>query len=213
MAKKAVVYCDRNQCTGCRLCEMACSGVKEGVFDVRAARIHVLEFDGGDSKSYACVLCEGDPACVLSCPRHALSRGEASMTIRVNQDRCDLCGRCLEACPYGAISVGLGEDRLVVCDLCNDAESPLCVSFCPSGALRFGPLAPIHKRIATRQINISLGCNNCGECVPTCSSQILQVQDGWLIPVDPSKCQVCEHCATNCPLQAIKINRRSKIPF
>jgi Fe-S-cluster-containing hydrogenase component 2 len=192
---------------------MVCSGVKEGAFDSQAARIHVLECGDGYSKAYACVLCDGDPACVLSCPRHALSRDPEKMTIRVNQDACDLCGRCLEACPYGAVSLGPGETRVVVCDLCEGLETPQCVAFCPSGALRFGSLIPIPKRVASRQINISLGCNNCGACVPTCSSQILQIRDGWLVPADPSKCQVCEHCATNCPLQAIKINRRSKVLF
>ena len=213
MAKKSIVFCDRSRCTGCRTCEMVCSGSKEGVFDPRGARIHVLQLDGGESKSYACVLCEGDPACILSCPRHALSRDPQTMVIRVNQDQCDVCGRCIEACPYGAITPGLDEKRIVVCDLCEGQDPPRCVSFCPSGALSFASLIPIPKRVAKRQINISLGCNNCGTCVPTCSSQILKVEDGWLIPADPSKCQVCEHCATNCPLQAIKINRRSKILF
>ena len=38
-------------------------------------------------------------------------------------------------------------------------------------------------------------------------------QETWLAPEDPTRCQVCEHCATNCPIKAIKINRRSKIVF
>ena len=215
MVRKKILISDRNRCIGCRICEMVCSGTKEGVFDPRVSRIHVLEADAGNSKAYICVQCEGDPACLLSCPRHALTRDPETMAIKVNQDKCDACGRCLEACPYGAISMVMvmDEDRVVICDLCPDWEEPRCVTFCPSGALSYSSIIPISKKVAKKQINISLSCNNCGVCVPTCSSQILKVKDGWLAPEDPSRCQTCEHCATNCPLQAIKINRRSKILF
>jgi carbon-monoxide dehydrogenase iron sulfur subunit len=211
--RKKIIISDRNRCTGCRICEIVCSGTKEGIFDPRASRIHVLKTDGGRSKSYTCVQCEGDPACLLSCPRHALTKDPETMAIKVDQDKCDACGKCLEACPYGAISMLMDEDRVVVCDLCPDWDEPPCVTFCPSGALSYSSITPIPKKVAKKQINISLSCNNCGACVLTCSSQILKVKDGWLAPEDPSKCQTCEHCATNCPIQAIKINRRSKILF
>lgn len=213
MARKKVITSDRNRCVGCGICEMVCSGTKEGVFDRRLSRIRVMEAGLGRSKSYSCVLCEGDPECILSCPRHALTRDPETMVIKVDGDKCDTCGRCLEACEYGAISMVMDEDRVVICDLCQDFEEPRCVTFCPAGALTYSSINPIPKKVAKKQINISLGCNNCGLCVPTCSSQILKVEDGWLAPTDPSRCQVCEHCATNCPFQAIKINRRSKIPF
>lgn len=213
MIKKKVITCDRNRCTGCHFCEMVCSGTKEGLFDPRVSRIRVLETDDGKSKSFTCVLCEGDPACILSCPRQALTRDSETMAIVVQDDKCDACGKCLEACCYGAFSMGLEGDKVLVCDLCHDREEPPCVRFCPSGALSLSSIMPIPKKVAKNQINISLGCNNCGECVPTCSSEILKIKDGWLVPTDPSRCQVCEHCATNCPIRAIKINRRSKIPF
>lgn len=213
MIKKKIITCDRNRCTGCHFCEMVCSGTKEGLFDPRMSRIRVLETDDGKSKSFTCVLCEGDPACILSCPRQALTRDPETMAIVVQNDKCDACGKCLEACGYGAFSMGSGGDKVLVCDLCHDREEPPCVRFCPSGALSLSSIMPIPKKVAKNQINISMGCNNCGECVPTCSSEILKIKDGWLVPTDPSRCQVCEHCATNCPIRAIKINRRSKIPF
>lgn len=213
MARKKVITCDRNRCVGCHICEMVCSGTKEGIFDPRVSRIRVQETDGGKSKSFTCVLCEGDPNCILSCPRQALTRDPETMTIVIHDDKCDACGRCLEACQYGAFSMGLQEEKVHVCDLCPEWEEPRCVTFCPSGALSFSSIMPIPKKLAKNQINISLGCNNCGDCVPTCSSQILKIQNGWLTPIDPTRCQVCEHCATNCPIRAIKINRRSKTPF
>ena len=213
MARKKVITCDRNRCTGCHTCEMVCSGTKEGVFDPRVSRIRVLETDTGKSKSFTCVLCEGDPACILSCPHQALTRDPKTMAIKVDDDKCDACGKCLDACNYGAFSMVLEGDKVVVCDLCPEWEEPRCVTFCPSGALSYSSINPIPKKVAKKQINISLSCNNCGDCVSACSSLILQVIDGWLIPTEPVKCQVCEHCATNCPIGAIRINRRSKILF
>ncbi|MCF8024499.1 MAG: 4Fe-4S binding protein [Desulfobacteraceae bacterium] len=213
MYEKQMLICDRNICTGCRLCEMACSAVKVHVFDPRFSRIRVQESPEGVCKAYTCVSCEGDPACVQSCPRHALTRDPETLTIRVDAEKCDLCGRCIVACPYGVIVLHPETSSVAVCDFCADQEEPVCVRFCPTGALSFSQVLPIHRKKAKRQINISLGCNNCGQCVPTCSSEILQVINGWLRPTDPSKCQVCEHCATNCPIGAIRINRRSKILF
>ena len=213
MPKKKALISDRNRCIGCRICEMVCSATKEGVFDPRVSRIRVIDVDGKSSKSYACVNCEGDPACVRACPSKALMKDPENNVIQIMQDKCDACGRCIEACPYGAIAMVMDEKKVIVCDLCPDWEEPRCVTFCPTGSLSYGNITPIPKKIAKKQINISLGCNNCGDCVSTCSSEILKVQEGWLAPTDPSKCQVCEHCATNCPIQAIKINRRSKILF
>jgi carbon-monoxide dehydrogenase iron sulfur subunit len=214
VSQKLMLQCDRSLCTGCHICEMVCSAVKEGVFDPRVSRIRVQDTaDGGMAKSYTCVNCEGDPPCILACPRRGLSRDPETKAIRIPKEECNQCGRCVEACPYGAIVLVSGDKPPVVCDLCPDLDEPPCVTFCPTGALKYGNVLPIPRTMAKRQINISLGCNNCGHCVSTCSSQILQVVDGWLIPTEPSKCQVCEHCATNCPIGAIRINRRSKILF
>jgi carbon-monoxide dehydrogenase iron sulfur subunit len=213
MPEKKMLICDRNLCTDCCLCEMACSAAKAGVFDPRFSRIRVFENQDGLTKAYTCVNCEGDPACVLACPRHGLTRDPETLAIRINKEECNQCGRCVEACPYGAIILVSDTEPVAVCDLCPDRDEPVCVAFCPTGALSYGNILPIPRKIAKRQINISLGCNNCGTCVSTCSSEILKVIDGWLRPTDPSKCQVCEHCATNCPIGAIRINRRSKILF
>jgi len=213
MPQKKMLQCDRNLCTDCRICEMVCSAVKAGVCDPRFSRIRVLEAEGGMAKAYSCVSCEGDPPCIMACPLHGLTRNSETKVIQVPEEDCDQCGRCVEACPYGAITLISEGEPAVVCDLCPDRDEPVCVTFCPTRALKYGNVLPIPRKIAKRQINISLGCNNCGKCVSTCSSQILQVIDGWLIPTEPTKCQVCEHCATNCPIGAIRINRRSKILF
>lgn len=51
--------------------------------------------------------------------------------IRIDYGRCDMCGRCMEACPFGAITQENG--RLVIgagCKVCK-----LCIKQCPRGAI------------------------------------------------------------------------------
>ena len=172
MLRKTILKCDRNLCTDCHICEMVCSAVKAGLFDPRISRIKVVETDTGMAKAFACVNCEEDPPCIKACPRHGLTRHPETQVIQVPHEVCDRCGRCVDACPYGAIVLVSEDEPAVVCDLCPERDEPACVTFCPTGALKYDNVLPIPRKIAKRQINISLGCNNCGKCVSSCSSQI-----------------------------------------
>jgi electron transfer flavoprotein alpha subunit len=52
-------------------------------------------------------------------------------TIFVNGSKCDLCGKCVEACPFNAISIaGNVVEISAACKLCG-----LCIKSCPQGAL------------------------------------------------------------------------------
>jgi hypothetical protein len=51
----------------------------------------------------------------------------------VEEEKCDCCGWCMEACPYGAITLNPEKETVMICDLC-DGE-PQCVEWCPEGAL------------------------------------------------------------------------------
>jgi Fe-S-cluster-containing dehydrogenase component len=58
-------------------------------------------------------------------------------------EKCDGCGKCMQACPYDAIY--FNED-LKVCQKCtgcahlldNGFELPRCVEACPTEAMQFG---------------------------------------------------------------------------
>jgi carbon-monoxide dehydrogenase iron sulfur subunit len=129
------VVCDPAKCLPCKICEVACSAVKDRSIDPLFSRIRVVNFEPVGSMAIACVLCEDAP-CVGSCPRDALRQDEKTGVIIVDEVRCNGCGWCFEACPFGAIALHPTKRKVTICDLC-DGE-PKCVEYCPFGALTFG---------------------------------------------------------------------------
>lgn len=147
---------ERMRCPrGCRRCEEACwkrfghsrlhlDGLIVGYVTLPSACRHCLY-----------------PECISACPVEALEWDEAGRLF-VNE-RCSGCGRCVPACPYGAIEMvqiapepagGLWERLLAgllgrpkkeeeegalraeKCDLCRDYPEPACLAACPTGALK-----------------------------------------------------------------------------
>ena len=53
----------------------------------------------------------------------------------VNEEMCNGCAWCVEACDYGSIQLHPDSRIAFVCDLC-DGE-PKCVEWCPEEALDF----------------------------------------------------------------------------
>ena len=129
------IICDPDKCVGCRICEYACSLTKTGAFDPSLSRIRVVRIEPVTMTAISCRLCEDAP-CVLACPRDALSRSEKDGTIIVDEDKCDGCGWCVEACDFGAVVLNPHTKNAEICNLCNDREGgPRCVEFCPKEAL------------------------------------------------------------------------------
>ncbi len=148
---------ERMRCPeGCRRCEEACQerftrsrlhldGVVLGYVTIPVACRHCLY-----------------PECVPACPAEALE-WDAAGRLFVNE-HCHGCGRCAQACPYGAIEMVqitpeperglfsrllarlLGQEagqvggepltRAEKCDLCRDYRTPACLQACPTGALK-----------------------------------------------------------------------------
>jgi Fe-S-cluster-containing hydrogenase component 2 len=130
---KRILFCDSEKCTGCQICELVCSAVKEDKINPILSRIHLTRFDPLIMSSIGCQFCD-NPPCVTSCPREALRATEEGR-IEINRDKCTLCGWCIQprSCPFGAITIR--ESAIAVCDLC-DGE-PKCVEYCPKDALLF----------------------------------------------------------------------------
>jgi len=133
--ERKFVSADPDKCVGCQVCEYMCSLTKEKAFNPLKSRIRVVRIHPLVNISITCRLCE-DPPCVAACPRDALTQSEENGTILVDEDKCNGCGWCIEACDYGAISLHPDKKVVFVCDLCKDKpDGPQCVKWCPEEAL------------------------------------------------------------------------------
>jgi Fe-S-cluster-containing dehydrogenase component len=122
-------------CSGCRACQVACVAWHEGRFGTAAARIQVTKIEAqGLDKPHVCRLCL-EPACVDACPSDALYRDATSGGVLVVTDECTGCASCIEACPYGAVSLHPETGQAQICDLCGG--DPACVKRCATGAIAY----------------------------------------------------------------------------
>lgn len=88
-------------CTGCKLCQLACSAVHEKVFNPEKARLKIIH-DYRDERIYIaskhCTFCK---KCEEVCPEKAISNNGRWMI--VDQEECTGCGDCIEICPKDVI--------------------------------------------------------------------------------------------------------------
>lgn len=134
MVERKFVIADPQKCNGCGVCELVCSGSKDKAFNRRMSRIKMVNIEPTVDMALACRLCEDAP-CVRSCARKALRQDEETGVILVDENKCNGCGWCIEACDFGAIALNPAEKVVEICDLCQDQEEPQCVKFCLKEAL------------------------------------------------------------------------------
>lgn len=72
---KKVIILDADACTGCRVCELACSMAKQGEYNPK--------------KSYISVI----------------SNNDFGVYLPVLKTGCDFCGKCIELCPEDALKI------------------------------------------------------------------------------------------------------------
>jgi Fe-S-cluster-containing hydrogenase component 2 len=128
-------------CTGCKLCEIACSQEKEGgVVWPAASRMKVYQYPPCVEFPVACYLCGPDAECIKGCGEVDALRWDAeTSTIRVDTEKClrttsDMgCIACANACPGDAVFFHPTSSEPLFCDLC-DGRLP-CVEVCPTRAI------------------------------------------------------------------------------
>lgn len=88
------------------------------------------------------------------------------VTLRLEQDTCIGCGRCLEVCPHGVFALAAGKVRIADCDACMECGA--CARNCPVGAL----FVKNGVGCAVGILNAKLGCTSscCGEGQSCCCS-------------------------------------------
>jgi TPP-dependent indolepyruvate ferredoxin oxidoreductase alpha subunit len=128
------VDCNPQKCTGCVVCEYACSAEKEKSFNPVKSRIRAVRLDSFSNMAMTCRVCEEAP-CVTACPEDAIIRSTETGIVTVNEEKCDGCGWCIQACKYGAITLTPDSRKAIVCDTCGG--DPVCVQWCPESALSF----------------------------------------------------------------------------
>ena len=133
------------KCTGCRLCELACSYNKAGSFNPKDSAISVLSFDEvGLQVPMTCLQCE-EAHCMDVCTVNAITKDEKTGLVSVDHDKCIGCKMCVSACPFGNMTYSPRLKEVIKCDLCEG--TPQCVDICDFGALEFKELdSSLQKR-------------------------------------------------------------------
>jgi carbon-monoxide dehydrogenase iron sulfur subunit len=120
-------------CSGCRACEVACVARHDAQFGTATARIKVAKIEPvGLDVPNVCRLCRR-PACVAACPTEALYRDEVMGVVRVKAEDCIGCSACVDACPFGMVTLHSETDLPLICDLCDG--DPACVKRCATQAI------------------------------------------------------------------------------
>ena len=134
MAKKLAVIPE--QCSGCRMCELACAIGHHGVNNPKKSAVRVLVTYPHPvvRMPIVCSQCKV-PACADACPVAALKRVDG--VVQLDTEACVSCMKCAEACPFGAIYAHEDLRYPIKCDMCNGR--PACVDVCPKGAIRLIP--------------------------------------------------------------------------
>ncbi len=131
--QRKFVSVDPAKCTGCGICEYACSQEKgEPNWNPLRSRIRVVRMKPLFNFALACRSCE-DAKCVTACPEKALSQHESTGILMINDKKCKGCDWCVQACEHGGITIHPTTGIATACDLCNG--TPQCIEFCPEEAL------------------------------------------------------------------------------
>lgn len=122
-------------CSGCRLCEGACSFQHYRVIQPSRSRITVVKFeDRGLDVPVTCLQCDDAP-CVAACPTSALWKNEETGLVEYDPERCIGCKSCITACPFGGVGWDAETNSILKCDWCGG--DPQCARICPTGAIKW----------------------------------------------------------------------------
>jgi carbon-monoxide dehydrogenase iron sulfur subunit len=119
----------RSRCTECQLCSQICAWTHWGENNPKRARIRVEADWPATPQIRVCLACK-EHECVQACPTEALSWDG---WVKLDEERCDLCGACAAACPVDGIRMDPRRRLPLICDTCEGAFQ--CVQWCPTRAI------------------------------------------------------------------------------
>jgi Fe-S-cluster-containing dehydrogenase component len=155
-------------------CVLACK--QEHLTGPGVSWIKVLEIEDRDANTInhspiTCMHCEDAP-CINACDNFAISKRDDGIVI-IDQEKCQGTGSCIDACPYGVISMNPASGyfqtpqpyeeapkdfrnqrpgKASKCTLCShrieQGKIPICVEACRSEVMTFGDLDDPHSEIS-----------------------------------------------------------------
>jgi len=145
-------FFDESRCVDCRACAVACRDWNDN--EVGCAKfLRRFTWEEGtfpELKMHTlfapCYHCE-EPACLKACPNGAIVKEDKYGAVLVDQERCEGCRSCWDACPYGAprFADDSPKTKMNKCNMCIDrleqGQMPVCANSCLTRALDFGPLS------------------------------------------------------------------------
>ena len=183
---------DRQRCLACRSCELACAVIHsrsrrldEAIGEEPRPRRRVsIVRSGAGLEALACEQC-GEPLCVFSCKSGALRRLPDSGHVVLDEERCLGCLMCLMVCPYG-IRPDPARDQVTRCDVCQELDVPVCVTACPTHALRSHeePSHPVHTDFLGHLVVVGssaagvAACEAAREHAPGCAITVVTADEG-----------------------------------
>ena len=133
MTDQIFIKTNFDRCTGCSLCQLACSLRLLGGFNPHRA---LLRIEHARENLYhfptVCNQCE-NPYCANVCPVQAIALDPHTGAMVVDRAACVACNQCSRYCPFQVVGVDPDLKKSVKCDLCGG--DPHCVAACPTGAL------------------------------------------------------------------------------
>jgi len=146
-----ILFVDPEKCTGCRICESACSIHNEKVCNPTRARVHVVKWEtAGVYIPMICLQCDS-AICETVCPMRAIKRDPKTGAMLIDSTLCVGCRLCVQFCPFGGVEIDDTTGKIIKCDLCGG--EPVCVKFCDPEALRYVNVtaANVRKRRAAAE--------------------------------------------------------------
>ncbi|MDO9538977.1 MAG: 4Fe-4S binding protein, partial [Methanocalculus sp.] len=230
-----VTTIDDEKCVRCTICDEVCPRdaidrdvpAYEGADEEGLARQKVLtaktEFKVDDEKCNLCGICGAIcPAIDVVHEPFTAENGAVNGEVIWNEDLCDACKICVEACPEEAITVERtveskklpGKVTIVTEDCCT---CTWCSKSCPEEAITVEKI--FEGDITFNAENCPSGCSTCVEVCP-CNAIYLPTPKAAkdmkrelepVIAVNKDFCMLCGACVNACPGEDIIVLRRSDI--
>lgn len=143
---------------------MVCSLHHEQECSTVRSRIKILrDEEFGNHLVLLCAQCT-EVYCVGSCPTEALRRDKETGVVLVDDELCNGCEACIDACPIGAISLDNKQNIALKCDLCGG--DPECVKICSREVLivkEVDPASPARKSFRDEIARLLLNMRGVGK--------------------------------------------------